>query len=372
MRSQTSDVDGESRNGMETPTPETQTLDQIDDALLGHIQKLFPLDHRPFQILAKKVNLSEQECLERVQRLKTYGAIERISAVFDARGLGYQRMLVAMKVPAERVKAAAAAVTRHPGVSRCVKRNDPFSLWFLIAVPPSDSLEETVRVLGAISGADETIRLSMRRAFTSRETAHLSDPGLPIDSTPEIDDGETAPSGQPPLSAKDIALIRLLQDDLPLLEMPFAVWAEQAETTEEELFDWIRKAQHLGYLRYLTGRRPLRKRGRGANAMVVWQVPAEQADQVGEQLALFREVVICYQRPVYPNWPYPLFTLIRAASDQGTAEVLKRIEDRVGTFPHKRLFSEEEYKAERVMYFPLELDAWWSETEANVDRRQDS
>jgi DNA-binding Lrp family transcriptional regulator len=144
------------------------------------------------------------------------------------------------------------------------------------------------------------------------------------------------------------------------MEMPYAVWAEQAQSSEEALFEWLRRMEHLGYMRRFAAILHHRNAGFLANAMVVWQVPPEQVDAVGEQMALFREVSHCYRRPVYPHWPYPLFTMIHAATHSACMDVVARIEARVGSFPHKNLFSTKEYKKTRVKYFTPELDAWWS------------
>src|SRR3989338_4537041 len=120
----------------------TQTFDDVDKALLTEVQKRFPVDHRPFQILGEKLGISEQECLARVARLKETRVIRQLSAIFDTRALGYQGTLAAMRVDAARVDEAAEVVNRHPGVSHNYRRNDPFNIWFTIAVPPSDSLEQ--------------------------------------------------------------------------------------------------------------------------------------------------------------------------------------------------------------------------------------
>jgi hypothetical protein len=83
-------------------------------------------------------------------------------------------------------------------------------------------------------------------------------------------------------------------------------------------------------------------------------------------MALFREVSHCYRRPVYPSWPYPLFTMIHAETYSACMEVVKRIEERVGPFPHKNLFSTKEYKKIRVKYFTPELDQWWATVGSKV------
>ena len=347
-------------------TTATQTFDTVDTALLTEVQKQFPIDHRPFEILGEKLGISEQQCLERIGRLKANKVIRQLSAIFDTRALGYQSTLAAMKVDPVYVDDAAAVVSQHPGVSHNYKRNDPFNIWFTIAVPPSDSLEQVIRILHTLAKADEMIILPTLRLYKIGVKLDLTGQEAPLESQEEIYDEKRRMASKPPLTEQDIRFIRILQEDLPLLEIPYAVWAEQAETTEDELFAWARKMEHLGYMRRFAGILHHRNAGFLANAMVVWQVPAEQVDAVGEQMALFREVSHCYRRPVYPSWPYPLFTMVHAATHSASMEVVKRIEDRVGQFPHKNLFSTKEYKKERVKYFTPALDEWWNNVGSQV------
>jgi len=342
-------------------TTTTQTLDEVDKALLTEVQKQFPVDHRPFQALGEKLGLSEQACLERVARLKANKIIRQLCAIFDTRALGYQSTLAAMKADPERVDEAAGVVNRHPGVSHNYKRNDPFNIWFTIAVPPGDSLEQVIQILHQLAKAEETIILPTLRLYKIGVKLDLTGQEAPLETPEEIYNEQRRMAPKPPLTAQDIRFIRILQEDLPLLELPFAVWAEQAEATEEELFAWTKRMEHLGYLRRFAAILHHRNAGFLANAMVVWQVPQEQVDAVGEEMARFREVSHCYRRPVYPNWPYPLFTMIHAETYSACMDVVKRIEERAGRFPHKSLFSTKEYKKTRVKYFTPELDTWWKD-----------
>ena len=257
-------------------TATTQTFDDVDKSLLTEIQKSFPIDHRPFQTLGERLGISEQACLERISRLKSTQVIRQLSAIFDTRTLGYQSTLAAMKVDPARVDEAAEVVNRHPGVSHNYKRNDPFNIWFTVAVPPSDSLEQVVNILHTLAKAEETIILPTLRLYKIGVKLDLTGQESALESPEDIYDEQRRMAAKPPLTEQDIRFIRILQEDLPLLELPFAVWAEQAEATEEELFAWAKKMEHLGYMRRFAAILHHRNAGFKANAMVVWQVPPEQ------------------------------------------------------------------------------------------------
>ena len=342
------------------------TLDSIDRALLTEIQAAFPIEHRPFAVLGQALHISEQDVLSRVGRLKRDKIIRQLSAIFDTRSLGYQSTLVAMKVDPAHVDEAAEVINQHPGVSHNYKRNDPFNIWFTVAVPPTDSLERTVDVLHALAKAEETIILPTLRLYKIGVKLDLTGQAPPLETEEEIYDEKRRNAPKPPLSQQDIALIRIMQEDLPLLEMPYAVWAEQANVSEQELFVWAAAMQQHGYLRRFAAILYHRNAGFLANAMVVWQVPEAQVDEAGTQMAQFRQVSHCYRRPVYPSWPYPLFTMVHAPTHSDCMAVVRRIEEKVGQFPHKNLFSTKEYKKTRVKYFTPELDEWWQRVGSQV------
>ncbi len=343
---------------MSTAATTAPTFDTVDKALLTEIQAKFPVESRPYARLGEIVGVSESECLERINRLKQDQVIRQLSAIFDTRTLGYQSTLAAMKADPSRVDEAAEVVNQHPGVSHNYKRNDVFNIWFTVAVPPTESLEQTVQTLHRLARAEETIMLPTLRLYKIGVKLDLTGKAPSMDSDDEIYDEKKRFAEKPPLTARDIDCIRITQEDLPAIERPFAAWAEQARATEEELFAWLNSMQQVGYLRRFAAILYHRNAGFLANAMVVWQVPQEQVDAAGEQMARFREVSHCYRRPVYPNWPYPLFTMIHAPTHSACMEVVNRIESQAGKFPHKNLFSTKEYKKTRVKYFTPELDDW--------------
>jgi DNA-binding Lrp family transcriptional regulator len=340
-------------------TTAAHVLDELDKSLLTEAQKSFPIDHRPFEVLAERLGITEQRCLERIERLKAAGIIRQISAIFDPRALGYQSLVAAMRVPPASVDAAAQRLNQHPGVSHNYQRNDLFNLWFTIALPPSDSLEQVIGILHAQAGAEETIILPILKLYKVGMKLDLTGQEPPLESQDEIYDERRRIATRPPLNEQDLRGIRVLQEDLPLIELPFAVLAEQAETTEADLFAWMRRMEHFGYMRRFAAILHQHQAGFLANALVVWQPPMAQVDTVGEQIALFRAVSHAYRCPTYPNWPYPLFTMLHGQSQAACMDLVAQIEERVGAYPHKSLLSVKEYKKERVKYFTSALDDWW-------------
>src|SRR3712207_8348796 len=65
---------------------------------------------------------------------------------------------------------------------------------------------------------------------------------------------------------------------------------------------------------------------RSANAMGVWRAPEDRVEELGFQMASFAAVSHCYQRPIYSDWPYNIFTMVhgRTRSEEHTSELQSR------------------------------------------------
>lgn len=399
--------------------------DAIDRALLVEIERRFPLDHRPFHFLALPLSISEQECLERVNRLKRDRFIESISVSFMREAFGYRHQLVAMKVDSRRVDHAVECVRGHPGVEGVAQRYDSFNLWFSIALPQAEDLKRVLHILHRQTKAQETLLLSSLKVYKTQERSSASSGQLPLDFRDTMDvktpiqmlamgssgskrrqfmaDTSVVPKthvrqgtrhSHPGLMAKTppqqvltqaaperganslpfdpqyLSLIRVVQEDLPLLEMPYTVWAQQAETTEEALFSWIKQLDRQGVIYSFAAIPPLPPvSGKsGVQSLIVWEVPEEEVDKIGEDIAHIREVHYCARRARYAHWPYTLFTLIHTKTESMGVDVVRQIENQVGHLTHKRLVDTQVYPPMRVKYFSAKLDEWWREVSSFSDQ----
>ncbi|OPX86820.1 MAG: hypothetical protein A4E53_02852 [Pelotomaculum sp. PtaB.Bin104] len=153
------------------------------------------------------------------------------------------------------------------------------------------------------------------------------------------------------LSDQDKQIVRAVQQGLPLTSRPFQAMAEQLGLSEEELLDRILAMYKDGRIRRFGAVVRHRELGFVANAMVVWDVPAEQVMTKGKIMASFPEVSHCYQRPRQPGWSYNLFTMIHGQSREYCAEVADRIARATGLTEYRLLFSTAELKKSSMRYF---------------------
>jgi DNA-binding Lrp family transcriptional regulator len=339
-------------------------LTELDRELLNAVQWDFPLDRRPYAVLADRLGIGEPEVRARVAHVKDAGVLRQLSAIFDTRALGYGSSLVAAKIAPERIDAAAAVMSAHPGVSHNYKRNHAFNLWYTIAVPPGDSLDDHVDALHRDSGAIVTRVLP---------TLKLYKIGVKLDMT-----GKTAadaraevlaheqPERRPEMPAPDltdleVATIRVVQEDLPLVEQPFAAQAELIGCTEDDVLDALASFKERKLMRRFAAVMNHRSAGYKANAMGVWAVPEARLDDVGPRMAGFARVSHCYRRPVYEDWPYSVFTMVHGMNARECEDTIAAIREETGIDEYALLWSVKEYKKTRVRYFTPEWDEWRAE-----------
>ncbi|MDP2952422.1 MAG: Lrp/AsnC family transcriptional regulator, partial [Chloroflexota bacterium] len=59
----------------------------------------------------------------------------------------------------------------------------------------------------------------------------------------------------------------------------------------------------------------------------------------------------CYQRPIYPSWPYNMYTMIHTTSREGCVTVARQVSQRTEIRDYVLLYSTKEYKKDRIRYF---------------------
>ena len=155
------------------------------------------------------------------------------------------------------------------------------------------------------------------------------------------------------LSDRDYRLIEAIQDGLPLSSRPYADIGARLQMDEQAVIERIAALQEEGIIKRMGIVVRHHELGYTANAMVVWDVPDERLEEIGEQLGAQPCVTLCYQRPRrLPEWPYNLFCMIHGR-DRG--RVLEIIDEMIAShdlrdIPHKVLFSGRRFKQRGARY----------------------
>ncbi|MBK5230333.1 MAG: Lrp/AsnC family transcriptional regulator, partial [Thermoleophilia bacterium] len=322
------------------------------------LQSEFPLNPRPFDDVAKRLGAELDWVLTRTRELLDNRIIRQITPIFDTRSLGYESMLVAACVDPENPQRAAKVINAHPGVSHNYLRNHAFNLWFTIATPPDSKLglDGTLEVLARESGATSIRQLPTLTLFKinmnlemEKGTEALASPG-----------GESQERLQTPVALSDLdyAVIRNLQGPMEVTETPYDAAAEATGITTRELLDYLEGMIDRGLLRRVAAILFHRRAGFSANGMGVWSVPEDKIATIGPQMAAFRGISHCYQRPTYEDWPYSVFTMAHGRSKAECDAILDEIAEQTGIHERSTLYSSTEYKKIRLHYFTPDYAEW--------------
>ncbi len=334
-------------------------MDDRDRTLLDELQNDLPLTERPFAALGERIGFSEDEVLERITSLRGEGVVRQISAIFDTRRLGYSSMLVAARSAPGTEEQTAAVFSAHPGVTHNYRREHHFDVWFTIAVPPNSRLgiDATIDLLGTLAGVESIRPLPALKFFKIGVDLDMKG-----DRDPSARRHRSAPTEQAPdpttLDDRAIAAIRALQTDLPAVSEPLAAVAEPYGFTGAELLERGKAMLACGQARRFAAVLNHRKAGFGENGMGVWVVDEDRVEAAGRLMASFRGVSHCYQRPVYADWPYRLFSMTHGRTREECEAVLEALSDATGLKEYAVLYSTREYKKTRLKYFAPEMDAW--------------
>jgi siroheme decarboxylase len=333
-------------------------LDDLDRKLLNLMQGSFPLAPRPYAAVAAAAGCSEEEVLARVTHLLEQRIIRQVTPIYDTRALGYGSMLVAAKVDPEHPWAPAKIINSHPGVSHNYLRNHEFNMWFTIAVERDSKLglDGTLDVLAALTGAESIRQLPTLKLFKIRMD-------LEMEAGTEALASPGAQSAPAPLSAvdydeRDVAVIRATQGDLPVLAEPYAPAAAALGMPVADLLEHMTGMRERGLLRRVAAILFHRRAGFSANGMGVWKVPAEQIEKIGPQMASYRGISHCYQRPTYADWPYSVFTMAHGRSKEECDAVLDAIARDTEIEERATLYSSTEFKKIRLLYFTDAFREW--------------
>jgi DNA-binding Lrp family transcriptional regulator len=326
-----------------------QYIDPLDKQLLNEIQWTFPLSSRPYLEIATKHGLTEDDVMKRISLMKRIGLIRQINAIFDTRKLGYKSALVAFAVKKDRLDSVALQVNKHPGVSHNYERDHEFNMWFTLAVPPDGDLKKDLEIMASLEGVIK---------FRLLPTLKLYKIGVKLDMV-NNDPNKIAPDDKVKkmdlkkfeLTSRDKEFIRELQKDLEVTPRPFDTLAKNLGITVDELFKKAIEYERMGVMRRFAAILRHRDAGFAANGMIVWKVPEDKIDEVGYKLASFAQVSHCYRRPVYPDWPFNLFSMIHARTIEAAKKIAIELSNFVRINEYKILFSSREFKKERVKYF---------------------
>ncbi len=143
-------------------------LDATDKIIINRIQTDFPIDARPYRVIARELGLAEAQVIERVRAMKAQGIIRRIGGNFVPHKVGFVSTLCAAKVPEESIDAFAEVVNRYKGVTHNYQRDNAFNIWFTFIAPSREEIARNLERIAEETGVDTILNLPATKVFKIR------------------------------------------------------------------------------------------------------------------------------------------------------------------------------------------------------------
>ncbi|MCA1786857.1 MAG: Lrp/AsnC family transcriptional regulator [Desulfobacteraceae bacterium] len=140
-------------------------ISQTDKAILNLIQLDFPIDARPYRVLAEKLDLTEDVLMDRIRTMKEKLLIRRIGGNFSPDRLGYYSTLCAATVPEEKIDLFTRTVNAYSGVTHNYMRDHTFNIWFTFIAPSRDLIQKSLDGISQKTGVNPILNLPATRVF---------------------------------------------------------------------------------------------------------------------------------------------------------------------------------------------------------------
>ena len=142
-------------------------MDELDSRIFHSLQYEFPLSERPYEVLARKLDISVDELWERTLKLIDQGVIRRLGASLYSRKLGYSSTLAAVSVSGERLEEAAEMIGGYPEVTHSYQRDDRFNIWFTIIASDGERMDAILEEIRSALSLDssQVLNLPVKRLF---------------------------------------------------------------------------------------------------------------------------------------------------------------------------------------------------------------
>jgi len=151
-------------------------------------------------------------------------------------------------------------------------------------------------------------------------------------------------------------VIAAIQGDIPICERPYRELAERIGLSEDTFLATLAELRRRDLIRRFGATLRHQKSGYAANAMGAWQVPETRVEEVGRLMAACRQISHCYRRNPTGDWPYNLYTMIHAESEDACWDIARGLSRQTGVESFTLLFSRRELKKTSMSYFPVDDD----------------
>ena len=206
-------------------------LDDLDRRLLNLMQGSFPIAPRPYAARRRAGgDRRGRRCMARVQRLLDERIIRQVTPIFDTRALGYSLDAGGGQGRPRAPAAGGATSSTSTPASRtttCATTSSTSGSRSPPSPTRSSGSSGTLDVLGRLAGAESIRQLPTLKLFKIRMDLEMEG-GTEALATGRRGGRAGARPSRQPYDELDVAVIRALQGDMPVVPEPYAPAARRA------------------------------------------------------------------------------------------------------------------------------------------------
>ena len=131
---------------------EAANLDAIDRRIIDGLQGDFPICERPYQVAAERLGISEEELLQRLDRLLETRVLTRFGPMMQIERVGGSFVLAAIAVPEADYERVVGQVNALPQVAHNYRREHLLNMWFVLATETPAGIGEAIARIEADTG----------------------------------------------------------------------------------------------------------------------------------------------------------------------------------------------------------------------------
>ena len=142
-------------------------MDKLDLQILRELQDDFPLNERPYEVIADRLQISSEQLWDNIQKMLDEGVIRRLGASFDSNKLGFSSTLAAVSVKPELVERAAEIIGEFTEVTHSYLRTGVFNIWFTIIASDDKKIKtilEQIRMSLSLESS-QVLNLPVKKLF---------------------------------------------------------------------------------------------------------------------------------------------------------------------------------------------------------------
>ncbi len=127
--------------------------DETDIILLDLLQDEIPLISNPWELIAQKAGISQEEVLVRLNRLADTGVLRGIAPILESDMISPRvSTLIAVRVPEKDIQRVAALVNQYSEVSHNFRREHAYNLWFTLSSRSRDHIDTILAEIQSLTG----------------------------------------------------------------------------------------------------------------------------------------------------------------------------------------------------------------------------